>query len=122
MATMLRKLQLAGHLVLLLSVSLFLWQGTASASGGIAPEDPMVKITSAPTDLDVVSVLAAVGKDVSKATGISESFITYYWQTFDAIVYEGKKANRPLFVDLHVPSFFSDDDVQGMLGRLGGRT
>ncbi len=75
----------------------------------------MVKITSPPVSFDTNTVLAQVSKDVSKATGIKESFITYFWQSFDTIVYEGKKTDLPLFVDLYVPSFFSDDDVHGML-------
>jgi pimeloyl-ACP methyl ester carboxylesterase len=88
------------------------------ASGGIDPADPMVRVTSAPCDLDINKVLAAVSKDVSRDTGIGESFITYYWQTFDHIVYEGKERTRPLFVDLYVPGFFSDDDVHGMLNAI----
>ncbi len=82
---------------------------------GTVPEDPMVKITSLPVDFDIDAVLAKVGKDVSKATGLKESFITYFWQTFDSIVYEGKKTDKPVFVDLYVPSFFSDDDVHGLM-------
>lgn len=87
----------------------------ALASGGIDPADPMVRVTSPPVDFDPQEVLAAVSKDVSRATGIKESFITYYWQTFDNIVYEGEETDKPLFVDLYVPGFFSDDDVHGML-------
>jgi hypothetical protein len=87
----------------------------AFASGGIDPADPMVRVTSPPVSFDAQKVLAAVSKDVSRATGIKESFITYYWQTFDNIVYEGKETDSPLFVDLYVPGFFSDDDVHGML-------
>ena len=80
---------------------------TARASGGIDPADPMVRVTSPPVNFDVRKVLAAVAKDVSRATGIKESFITYYWQTFDNIVYEGQETDKPLFVDLYVPGFFS---------------
>lgn len=88
---------------------------SAIASGGIDPADPMVRVTSPTVDFDVQKVLAAVSKDVSKATGIKESFITYYWQTFDNIVYEGKETDKPLFVDLYVPGFFSDERVHAML-------
>lgn len=95
-----------------------LFHGTASASGGIDPADPMVRITSPATNIDVNKVLAAVSKDVSRETGIKESFITYFWQTFDHIVYEGKETNLPLFVDLYTPGFFSDDDVTGMLNAV----
>jgi esterase/lipase len=96
----------------------FVWHTPALATGGIDPADPMIKITSPPTTLDVNKVLASVSKDVSKATGIKESFITYYWQTFDHIVYEGNETAKPLFVDLYVPGFFSDDDVTGMLNAI----
>jgi pimeloyl-ACP methyl ester carboxylesterase len=88
------------------------------ASGGIDPADPMVRVTSPPVDFDVQKVLAAVSKDVSRATGIKESFITYYWQTFDNIVYQGNETDKPLFVDLYVPGFFSDDDVHGMMNAV----
>ncbi len=88
------------------------------AEGGIDPADPMVRVTSPKTDLDVEAVLAAVSKDVSKDTGIKESFITYYWQTFDAVVYEGKSSNKPLFVDLYVPGFFDDDKVKSMMNAI----
>ncbi|WP_419786561.1 alpha/beta hydrolase family protein [Pseudodesulfovibrio sp.] len=91
---------------------------SVAASGGIDPADPMVRVTSPPVSFDPQKVLAAVAKDVSKATGIKESFITYYWQTFDNIVYEGKETDKPLFVDLYVPGFFSDDDVHGMLNAV----
>lgn len=90
----------------------------ALASGGIDPSDPMVRITAPPRDLDVNKVLALISKDVSSATGIKESFITYYWQTFDHAVYEGKENGSPTFVDLYVPGFFSDDDVHGMLNAV----
>ncbi|WP_319468651.1 alpha/beta hydrolase [uncultured Pseudodesulfovibrio sp.] len=101
-----------------LLAAIVLFQVPAMASGGIDPADPMVRVTSPPCDLDVNKVLAAVSKDVSRATGIKESFITYYWQTFDHIVYEGKETDRPLYVDLYVPGFFSDDDVKGMLNAV----
>ena len=90
----------------------------ARASGGIDPADPMVRVTSPPVNFDVRKVLAAVAKDVSRATGIKESFITYYWQTFDNIIYEGQETDKPLFVDLYVPGFFSDDDVHGMMNAV----
>jgi hypothetical protein len=103
---------------LALFFALILGQTPALAQGGLAPEDPMVRITAPPVEFEVSAVLAKVGKDVSKATGIKESLITYYWQTFDAIVYEGKDTKKPLFVDLYVPSFFSDDDVRQMMNAV----
>jgi len=85
------------------------------AEGGILPEDPMVRITSPPTDLDVDRVLVEVGHDVSKATGVGEEYITYYWQTFDSVIYNGGPSSDPLFVDLYVPGFFSDEQVEQMM-------
>jgi pimeloyl-ACP methyl ester carboxylesterase len=98
--------------------TVLLIHGPAQASGGIDPADPMVRVTSPPVDFDVQKVLAAVSKDVSRVTGIKESFITYYWQTFDHIVYEGNESDKPLFVDLYVPGFFSDEDVHGMMNAV----
>jgi hypothetical protein len=96
--------------------ALFPAPGPADAQGGIDPADPMVRITAPPSwDLEVAAVLAAVSQDVSRDTGIKESFITYYWQTFDTVVYEGEETSKPLFVDLYVPGFFSDREVAAML-------
>jgi esterase/lipase len=92
-----------------------LFGSPALAQGSLAANDPMVRITSAQVDFDTSKALVKIGKDVSKATGIKESFITYYWQTFDTMVYDGKTTQKPLFVDLYVPSFFSDADVHKML-------
>jgi esterase/lipase len=105
-------------IAMLMALYAFSSPSQASATGGIDPADPMVRITSPPVDFDIDAVMAAVGKDVSKATGIKESFITYFWQTFDSMVYDGKKTEKPLFVDLYVPSFFSDDDVHGMMNAV----
>lgn len=88
------------------------------AGGGIDPADPMVRVTSPKTDIDVEAVLIKISKDVSERTGIKESFITYYWQTFDAVVYDGKKSTKPLFVDLYVPGFFDDDKVKEMMTAI----
>jgi len=87
----------------------------AVASGGIDPADPMVRVTSPPTDIDVDAVLIKVARDVSEATGIDEKFTTYFWQTFDNIIYDGAPSSAPLFVDLYVPGFFSDEQVEGMI-------
>ncbi|MFW5837534.1 MAG: alpha/beta hydrolase family protein [Desulfovibrionaceae bacterium] len=87
----------------------------AIAEGGIDPADPMVRVTSPPTDLDVDAVLVKVGRDVSAATGVGEEFITYYWQTFDSVIYNGHPSKDPLFVDLYVPGFFSDEQVESMM-------
>lgn len=75
----------------------------------------MVKITTLPVDFDKEAVLAEIGKDVSRDTGVAENMITYYWQTFDAIVWNGAKTEKPVFVDLHVASFFSDELVQKVM-------
>ncbi|WP_462324271.1 hypothetical protein [Desulfoplanes sp.] len=93
--------------------------GTAMADGGIDPADPMVRITYAKSDLDVPAVLAGVSRDVTASTGIEERFITYYWQTFDAIHCMGKPAtDKPMFVDLYVPGFFTDDQVSQLMTAI----
>ena len=92
---------------------------TAGATGGIDPADPMVRITYAKSDLDIQAVLAGVSRDVTASTGIEERFITYYWQTFDAIQCMGKPAtDKPLFVDLYVPGFFTDEQVSLMMTAI----
>ncbi|MCJ8499740.1 alpha/beta hydrolase family protein [Desulfatitalea alkaliphila] len=94
-------------------------QGTVWAAGGIDPADPMVRITYARSDLDVPKVLARLSREVTAATGIEERFITYYWQTFDAIHCMGEPVtDKPLFVDLYVPGFFTDQDVAGMMTAI----
>jgi hypothetical protein len=94
-------------------------QGLARAAGGIDPADPMVRITYARSDLDVSSILAQLSRDVTAATGIDERFLTYYWQTFDAIHCMGEPVtDKPVFVDLYVPGFFSEQDVAGMMTAI----
>jgi len=91
----------------------------ANAQGGINPADPMVRITYTKSNLDVPAVLAAVSREVSISTGLGEELITYYWQTFDAVHCMGKPAtDKPLFVDLYVPGFFTDDLVAKMMTAI----
>lgn len=91
----------------------------AVAADGIDPNDPMVRITSAPIDKDVRALLANVSRDVSKSTGIEERFVTYYWQTFDAIHCMGKASkDKPIFVDLYVPGFFTDEQIAGLMSAI----
>jgi hypothetical protein len=90
-----------------------------TAADGIDPNDPMVRITSAPIDKDVRAILANLSRDVTRATGIEEKFITYYWQTFDAIHCMGKASkDKPIFVDLYVPGFFTDEQVAGLMTAI----
>jgi hypothetical protein len=90
-----------------------------AAADGIDAKDPMVRITSAPIDKDVRAILASVSRDVTKATGIEEKFITYYWQSFDAIHCMGKSsADKPIFVDLYVPGFFTDEQIAGFMTAI----
>lgn len=93
--------------------------GQALAEGGIDPADPMVRITYTKSNLDVPVVLAAVSREVSKSTGLGEELITYYWQTFDAVHCMGKPAtDKPMFVDLYVPGFMTDDMVAKMMTAI----
>jgi len=75
--------------------------------------DPMVKITTLPFTGELKDTMKSISTYVSAATGLSESFITYYWQSFDEIYCPGcEEANikSPVFVDLYVPAFISSDE------------
>ncbi len=112
---------LPGVLIFILSLLLSPLTGRDKAwgAGGIDPADPMVRITYARSDLDVPKVLAQLSRDVTAATGIDERFLTYYWQTFDAIHCMGEPvSDKPIFVDLYVPGFFSEQDVAGMMTAI----
>lgn len=99
--------------ILLLALSLV---STAWAAGGLDPTDPMVRITAPKGMKNGAAVLAAVSRDVKAATGLGEEFVTYYWQAFDSIHCMGQAAtDKPLFVDLYVPGFFTDAQVGGMM-------
>jgi hypothetical protein len=84
-----------------------------SASDGFLPGDPMVRITAPPAlRVDKVKVLEQLSKDVSRASGLDQSLITYYWQTFEEINWNGKRMDSvPVFVDLYVPGFLTDEMV-----------
>ena len=100
------------------------FQGTALASAelaqqGLDPADPMVRITSGKTNMDVVAVMEAVGRDLGTGAGLGPELVTYYWQTFDAIVLAGKPSvDKPLFVDLYVPCFLPQAKVEKVLTVL----
>ena len=102
---------------LLLSVALS--STGASAVNGLNAQDPMVKISSLPIDKNKDEVLAAISKDVSRDTGIEQEYITYYWQTLDAVNCMGKKTtNYPILVDLYVPGFFDNKKIGSMMTSL----
>ena len=92
--------------LILLGLSIF--PSSLMAEGGsMIVKDPMIKITSLPTKLDVHDVLTRISKDVSRETGLDETLITYFWQTFDDIYCPGCKGagieGGITFVDLYVP-------------------
>ncbi|HOO34056.1 MAG TPA: hypothetical protein PLO84_09725 [Thermotogota bacterium] len=83
--------------------------------------DPMVKITSLPLEQDLDSILPLISKDVSEMTGLPETFITYYWSYFETIYCPGcEKAGikRPVFVDLYVPGFMSEGEIQTVMKSI----
>ena len=90
--------------------------------GSLAEKDPMIRITSLPTKLDIPTVLAKVSDDVSRATGLDKNLITYYWQTFDYVYCPGCQGagieNGVTFVDIYVPGFLTDDDVGKVMTSL----
>ena len=91
------------------------------AEGGGIATDPMVKITSLPTKLDVQAVLAKVSEDVSRDTGLDKNMVTYYWQTFDYIYCPGCKGagiDNIIFIDLYVPGFMTDEEIGKVMTSL----
>ena len=83
--------------------------------------DPMVKITSLPLDQDLDEILPLINKDVSEMTNLPETFITYYWSFFETIYCPGCEAvgiKKPLFVDLYVPGFMSEEEIQTVMKSL----
>ena len=93
------------------------------AEGGGIATDPMVKITSLPTKLDVPAVLAKVSEDVSRDTGLDKNMVTYYWQTFDYIYCPGCKGvgidnDNVIFIDLYVPGFMTDEEIGKVMTSL----
>jgi len=106
---------------LFLALALFGWPlaPAAQADQGLDPADPMVRITSAKTSMNVTAIMQAVGLDVGERTGIGPKLVTYYWQTFDAIVLAGEPSlDKPLFVDLYVPCFLAQAKVEEVLVAL----
>mgnify|MGYP000844636352 CR=1 FL=1 len=115
MSPALNRIALLASLVL----AVLAWQAPALADGGLDPADPMVRITAPHLKVDAPAVLAGVSRDVSAATGLPEQVITYYWQTFDAIHCMGEPAtDKPVFVDLYVPGFFTDAQVAKVMTAI----
>ena len=83
--------------------------------------DPMVKITSLPLEQDLNKILPLISLDVSEMTGLPESFITYYWSFFETIYCPGCEnvgIKKPIFVDLYVPGFMSEEEIQTVMKSL----
>lgn len=119
MTLQLRSCTVLTFLVFFAAVFASFGRSPAVARDGIDPADPMVRITYTKSSLDVPSVLAAVSRDVSKATGLGEELVTYYWQTFDFVHCMGKPStDKPIFVDLYVPGFFTDEQVAMMMNAI----
>ncbi len=77
--------------------------------------DPMVKIASLPIEQDLDEILTRISRDVSEMTGLPESFVTYYWSFFETIYCPGCAIvgiKEPIFVDLYVPGFMSEEEIQ----------
>ena len=80
--------------------------------------DPMVKITSLPINQEISEILPLISKDVSDATGLEKTFVTYYWQYFENIYCPGLEAHDlecPIFVDLYTPAFMSKEDIKTVM-------
>ena len=92
------------------------------AEGGGITTDPMVKITTLPTKLDVKAVLAKVSDDVARDTGLDKNMVTYFWQTFDYIYCPGCGdagiEGGVTFIDLYVPGFMTDEEIGKVMTSL----
>ncbi len=87
----------------------------------VRTDDPMVRITSMPLGLEVNEVMAGLSDDVSRDTGLDKNLMTYYWQTFDAVYCPALKdaiVQHPVFVDLYVPGFMTDEVIAGLMISL----
>ena len=93
-----------------------------AGEGNMGEIDPMVKITSLPTKLDINTVLSKVSDDVARDTGLDKNMVTYYWQTFDCIYCPGCKGagieGGITFIDLYVPGFMTDDEITKVMTSL----
>jgi hypothetical protein len=93
-----------------------------AGGGSLGETDPMIKITSLPTKLDIKAVLTKVSDDVSRDTGLDKNMVTYYWQTFDCIY--GPEASAAgiegdiVFIDIYVPGFMTDEDIGKVMTSL----
>lgn len=86
---------------------------------GLYAADPMVKICGLPIDRDIDEVLAGISADVSRDTGIEEQYITYYWMSISNVICMGEKTtDHPVFVDLYVPGFFTNELIASMMNSL----
>lgn len=106
-------------LAVLLSGVMSMFAGMPVMAGDTT--DPMVKITSLPIEQNLQEVMAGLSADVSSETGLDENFVTYYWQTFDEIYCpgcKGAKIKEPIFVDLYVPGFMPDEQIQKVMTSL----
>ena len=77
--------------------------------------------TSMPLGLEVNEVMAGLSDDVSHDTGLDKNLMTYYWQTFDAVYCPALKdatVQHPVFVDLYVPGFMTDEVIAGLMISL----
>lgn len=86
---------------------------------GFLPEDPMVRIMSLPLSGDVDGILADIGREVSRETGLGREYITYYWQSIDHINCMGQKTeDHPVFVDLYVPGSFTTPEIGTLMTSI----
>jgi hypothetical protein len=93
-----------------------------AGEGGLGGTDPMIKISSLPTKLDLKAVLAKVGDDVSRDTGLDKNMVSYYWQTLDCIYAPGASSvgieGDVVFIDIYVPGFMTDEDIGKVMTSL----
>ena len=83
--------------------------------------DPMIKIATLPIKQDKQEVLRKISAEVSKASGVAEQSVAYYWQTLDALYCPGCAANGikdPVFVDMYTPAFMTAQQRAAIMESL----
>jgi hypothetical protein len=100
------------------------WPALAAGQGCNRPGsmiDPMVRITSLPIKQDPKEVLVKISRDVAKETGLDINFVTYYWQSFEAVLCPGcgqAGLKTVIFVDMYVPAFMTTQEIQKTMSSL----
>jgi phenylpyruvate tautomerase PptA (4-oxalocrotonate tautomerase family) len=114
------------RIVVVFLAGLVLVCGPLSAIAGEGYRDPLVRISMAPSDLDVPGMLTRLSRDLSVASGVPESGITVIFNEVPAnyMITGGKLAetfndrDHPVVVELHLAGFFSQEQVETCMAAI----